>query len=241
MIHCPVCNLWFENLPENNKPTSCPFCKSRSSKTDVRDMNELKMSGSLVLENNAASGLQAIRVVDDDGRSSAADLQPNGFWRQSIEGRPPDTEEGTLPACQRLVARLRMDPGSWSDPAPSDEQGIDCITDNGRKQVFLQVVRPVDAKIYQTLDRDGRFEDEKHICALADDLRQAVEHKNKKHFPRGRQDTILAIDLRDFAAHALREVVENFRHRYGTEVASLGFMSIWAVGPLEQYVFRLDE
>ena len=57
----------------------CPVC-NQTGKLALQDIGVTSTAKtSLVLEKNSASRLEGMRVVDSDGRSSAADWAPAGF------------------------------------------------------------------------------------------------------------------------------------------------------------------
>lgn len=219
----------------------CPACNG-TGRLALQDIGAIcNAKTSLVVANKSASGVENVRVVNSDGRSSSADHVSGGSWKYLIEGDPPHNEDGTLSACHRLVAHLNTNGGGWRNPTEMSEKGVDCVTHDGSHEVYIQVVRPPDTRVYETLHKSKRFQDEKDAKSLADDLRDAINHKDRKDFPRGRQNTILAIDLADFAAHAVEQVSENFKQHHGKHVKAIGFRSIWAVGPTEQFILRLDD
>src|SRR5262245_6500144 len=202
MVNCQNCNAQFET---ELLPNPCPRCGN----IRVAVSGTLFASGSLVAEGKTGSDVDAIRIASQT-RSSSADLQPDKTWSHSIQGPPPRNEDGTLEACQRLVAHLNLKPGTWSEPQIKNEDGVDCITMHHDQEIFIQVVRPISPKTYRSLARSNLFEDRKEIKALAEDLLIAVRHKSEKNYPRGKNHTILIVDLADFPAHALPEVASEF-------------------------------
>jgi hypothetical protein len=71
-------------------------------------------------------------------------------------------------------------------------------------------------------------------------LRASIEHKSQ--IPPGhRPKMILALDAFRIPAFALGKVIDHFRRAEGSWTATLGFYSVYIVGPAEIFVHRLDE
>ncbi len=198
-------------------------------------------SGRLVARKISKDGTEAIRVADDQGRSSAADVDDKGNIQTSIKGPSPRGEEGALNACALLIERLNLEGSNWSKPSRpvGNDRGIDCESADGEKKLQIQVTRLNDSAMWAALARDGSVKRPNTIDSAADDLRRAISHK--EDIPSSiRSEVTLAIDAIDTSAHIVQTVAEQFKKKYGSDVGSLGFHSIWVVGPVVRLVFRLD-
>jgi hypothetical protein len=91
----------------------------------------------------------------------------------------------------------------------------------------------------ENLGEVGSTFEEVTIEEIADQLRAAITHKESVP-PSDRGNILLALNALDTPGHAVRRVVDLFRRRHGAEVAGLGFLAIWVVGPTASLTMRLD-
>jgi hypothetical protein len=208
---------------------------------ELKDVGgDLRMSGKLVARKISSDNTEAIRVADDQQRSSEADVDRQGNLRHSITGKSPRGEEGSCAICSLLVERLNKTGGNWGLPTkPDHEYGVDCDTTDGLAALHIQVTRLPDRSMWAGLGRHGAFSKKTTVEQAADDLRQAIRHKQSIP-PLQRSAVTLAIDAMDVPGHAVPSVAEVFRKRHGAEVSRLGFQSIWVVGPTADLVEQLD-
>ena len=201
----------------------------------------LGMSGRLVARKISGDDTEAVRIADDQRRSSVADLDEKGNIQTSIKGPSPKGEEGALNVSALLIEHLNLEGSRWSKPSipVGNEGGVDCESTDGEKKLQIQVTRLHDSKMWATLGKSGSVKTQTKIESAADDLRGAISHKEK--IPQSiRAQITLIIDAVDTSAHAVSAVAEYFKKTYGSDVGSLGFHSIWVVGPVVGLVFRLD-
>ena len=153
----------------------------------------------------------------------------------------PKGEEGALNVSALLIERLNLEGSRWPKPSSpvGNERGVDCESTDGEKKLQFQVTRLPDSKMWATLGKSGSVKTQTKIESAADDLRGAISHKEKIP-PSIRAQITLIIDAVDTSAHAVSAVAEYFKKTYGSDVGSLGFHSIWVVGPVVGLVFRLD-
>src|SRR6266446_5535619 len=93
---------------------ACPCCatsvpwempkKKEPSPTRSQDVGgNLPMSSKLIARKISDDKTEAIRVADDQQRSSAVDVDREGNLRHSIAGKSPKGEEGSSAVCALLV------------------------------------------------------------------------------------------------------------------------------------------
>lgn len=186
-----------------------------------------------------------IRISDSQGTSLAADqLDGGALVDYKVWGRSRQNEEGVQAVCRVLVQRLNADGGAWADPILATgqlEQGIDCESSDGNAALLIQITRAEPSKrIWSQLSSAGQVSDTKATAEAADVLRTAIERKAAKIPSDQRPGLTLALDATETAALALEPVVVSFRQRHGSLARSLGFNSIWVVGPNPRLTSRLD-
>lgn len=200
------------------------------------------MSANFIARKNSSDKTEAIRVVDEQGRSSEADVNQQGNLSHSITGKSPRGREGEDVVSGLLVEHLNKNKEGekWRTPIRVEhEHGVDYETTDGRDKLEIQVTRLPDESMWMKLGRTGTFSKNTTIEKAADDLREAIRHKES--IPARQRSTLtVAIDAMDTSGHAVPAVATVFRQRYGAEVQRLGFQSIWVVGPIVDLVEQLD-
>jgi hypothetical protein len=80
------------------------------------------------------------------------------------------------------------------------------------------------------------------MARVIEELRQAIDLKAKdRKLPPGvRSHLALALDATRLPGLGFDWIVREFRHSQGLWAASLGFKSIWLVGPITRLTWRLD-
>ena len=202
----------------------------------------LRHSGSLVARKISSTGAQATRVVDTPASASVDKFDADAPIIYSITGDGPQGESWTIPICQILVERLNELGEHWSAPIRPEgpEQGIDCVSTSGDERLFIQVTRAIrDETIWQGLARSGSIARSAKDEDLADELFRAVSHKETIP-PVDRTNITVALDAYLSSGTTLPSVVAVFRSKYGESIRSLGFRSVWVVGPTTAHTTRLD-
>lgn len=180
-----------------------------------------------------------------DGRAASADRNNDGSFSFSISGSSPKNEEHTLDTCKRLVRHLNSNGGNWSDPIEGEGYD-DCVADdndNPKRTLRIQVVRAsVDRTLWKGLNNEEEWaESNLSPSALASRMWEAIEHKAREIYPNARGNLTLALDATLLPAFAFAEVIAEFRARHSGFTQSLGFVSVWIVGPsFDELIQRLD-
>jgi len=78
---------------------------------------------------------------------------------------------------------------------------------------------------------------------LLDQLKSSIEKKaNNRKIPCSiRPNLLLALDAIRLPAHSFEDVVQEYIKRHGSWTSSLGFQSVWLVGPVLPLTWRLDK
>jgi hypothetical protein len=194
---------------------------------------------------NEAIGFEQSR----EGGTSTADQSDEGALSYRVTGKSPQGEEDTLSACRILVAVLNKAGGDWDEPTyePTKEDGVvDCQAVDRQskgKKLHVQITHAdVDPQFWLTLSRDGVIEGNKTPEALVEVIKSAIDHKaNHRKIPKAnRQGLLLALDATRLPALSFDAVAEAFRSRWGPWAHTLGFDSVWLVGPSESLTWQLD-
>ena len=163
----------------------------------------------------------------------------------SFEGSSPQGEANTLPTCVILVQALNEAGENWSHPTTNTvDDDVDCRAydkDNNKKELRIQVVRAMtDETFWQNLKQEGQIERKASINELLTALKLSIEKKEFKILPPRRPHLVLALDATKLPVFIFDAVLKEYVLRYGSWTHSLGFQSVWLVGPLPSNTKRLD-
>ena len=122
--------------------------------------SDIRPSVRLVVQKISKDATEAIRVVDRQKRSSAANLSPDGTLSFTIAGASPQGESDVLDVCKTLVSKLNVMGGQWGEPArpKGRETGIDCMVKGEEGTLNIQVTRAVsDQSIWRQLSQSRNY------------------------------------------------------------------------------------
>ena len=183
------------------------------------------------------------RAGGSTGPTKGGEATDKGGVAFEYQGMTSKNEEGTLDACRMLVAALRQRGGSWSDPRdptggdPKQERGLDCMTTHDGQDKGIQVVRvPTEQAYRKEITRAGKSQRALEAGEAAEVIRDAITHKEGAAAP----TTILLLNASDAVSLAMPAAVRAFRDRYGDWSRTVGFDSIWIVGPSVHMCEQLD-
>ncbi|KAF0146152.1 MAG: hypothetical protein FD156_179 [Nitrospirae bacterium] len=183
--------------------------------------------------------------VEKNNETSRARRNNDDTLISSHKGSSPQGEANTLPTCVTLVQALNEAGENWSHPIDNTEKddNVDCIAydkDNNKKELHIQVVRAKsDKNFWRHLAKKGQIEQEVSINELLTDLKLSIEKKSEIPPPQ-RQHLVLALDATKLPVFIFDDVLKEYILRYGAWTHSLGFQSVWLVGPLSTNTKRLD-
>lgn len=181
--------------------------------------------------------ITAVRIADSDGHAVSANLNEDGSVDDAIRGRSRQGEDGTLAVCRLLIERLRMEGGRCGEPRMAsrnsrDERGIDAIVQCDASTLSIQVVRAdPDPEVWKTLGQTGETSRRMSPAEAAHVMQRAIEKKAGRIAFAQRAELLLALDATETPGQTLAQSVDAFRSDHATWASSLGFASIWLVGP----------
>jgi hypothetical protein len=179
------------------------------------------------------------------GRAASGDADDSGMIAITVSGSSPRGEEGTLESAQRLVEHLNLTGGRWAPPIEVvGVQHIDATAERADgaegSALTIQVVRALtDAAFWRSLGRSSNAAISIPVSEAAGLLKSAVEFKADKIPREIRAALTLALDATDVPGLSLDPVVDEFNSAHGGWAESLGFESVWVVGPWREMVRRL--
>ena len=252
-VYCGQCGRCLNGLPgvdADGKQTPCPGCGSTSRVFQKHISGEVVLVGGYSALGKSGDKAIAFRESPRQGLASAADKYEDGSLSFKMIGRSPQGEDDTLSACRVLVNKLNKEGSKWGQPSKGDgvvDGVVDCRAKDKlhpEKELTIQVVRAVvDQRLW------GRLRAVKEIRKtavtkeeLVAQLKRAIEFKaDERRIPKmSRLNLMLALDANRLPAHAFDDVVEEFRLQWGSWAKTLGFDSIWLVGPTVSLTWQLD-
>lgn len=177
-----------------------------------------------------------------EGRTSAADQEPDGTISWRLSGSSPQGEEDTLTACRILVKAMNAAGSSWSEPVvgsePADCEASDLHDPANRIQI--QVVRAIptpdiwrELNTTHTLSRPATQPRD-----LVQPVRDAIQ--SKLGIPASlRARLVLALDAKRIPAMGLHDVGTLLRTELAEWLEQIRFREVWVVGPTVDLTFRL--
>ncbi|MEX2141388.1 MAG: hypothetical protein WD894_19130 [Pirellulales bacterium] len=175
-------------------------------------------------------GLQSISQADDQGKISLTATGPG-----------PKNEDGALEICARLVRTLNKVGGDWSVPEKGT-QDIDRYSTNlAGNQLQMQVVRASNnKKLWQELNKAGSAAIDYVGSTAAREMLEAILKKAKRYPAEQKREMTLVLDAAWTPSHTFQRVLDAFRAQHLEECQEAGFAQVWAVGPQDSLVERLD-
>ena len=245
-MFCGACGRQLNELsdPACTERIPCPDCGSTSRRFEESCIVPIRPSvyhSALHQRDNEAIGFEQSR----QGGTSTAEQSDEGALLYRVTGKSPQGEEDTLSACRILVAVLNKAGGNWDSPTIGDGV-VDCQAVDRQskgKKLRVQIVRAnVDKDFWRALNRYGKVEGNETPEALVEQIKLAIDAKaNDLKIPKmSRQGLLLALDATRLPALSFDAVAEAFRSRWGPWTHTLGFDSVWLVGPSESLTWQLD-
>jgi len=177
------------------------------------------------------------------GTASGSSLEEDGNLQYSIEGKSPQGEQGTPAVCEVLLARMK-ELGYPYDTVLSGSEPADCVFADSSKRKLPQEVQVARASVSQGLWQQLRYTSAVNrtltTAMVVKELCDAIQLKERKLVPSVRCSLVLALDATRLPGFGFDRIVQEFRRSQGSWAASLGFKSIWLVGPITRLTWRLD-
>ena len=221
----------------------CPDCGSTSRSFEESLHDGIGLGDYHSLLHQRESKAIGFRESARQGRTASADQIKDGALSYTLNGNSPQGEEDTLSACRILVNTLNKAGGNWHQPTIGDG-AVDCQAvdrQSDERKLCVQIVRAiVDTEFWKTLNLEGKIERNDYPKALAEQIKSAIDAKARKIPKTSRRGLVLALDATRLPGLGFEAVVEDFRSRWGLWAETLGFDSVWLVGPLESLTWQLD-
>ena len=231
MVHCKICGKELPPEFSETRDQPCSACGSTlrgfTLKAEPGQYLTIGQSVSLI---HTRPGLQSTADADDQGRITL-----------TAAGPAPQNEEGALEICERLVRVLNSVGGTWSPPAEW-KQDIDGRSTNAAgKELLMQVVRASNnGRLWEAVNREGSATVNYESVAVALEMIEAIRKKSRKYPAAQKRKMTLSLDAARTPSHTFQRVLDVFRTQHLEECQQAGFSQVWAVGPRDELVVRLD-
>jgi hypothetical protein len=133
---------------------------------------------------------------------------------------------------------------TWSEPEKGEQDDdIDGYSTNATgEKLQMQVVRASNnGKMWQQINRAGSATIIYDAAAVAGELIDAVRKKAVNYPTAQKRGLTLVLDSARTPSHTFQQVQDAFRAQYLEECQKAGFAQVWAVGPHDDLVIRLDQ
>jgi len=240
------CKKCGHEIESETRPPDCLECGGNSFHAQVAGQAISRVSThASVLAGDEDGKAKGFSESERDGRTTSASSDDNGTISYSFAGTAPQGEEDTMTTGRVLLQAMNARGYSWINLRELNAHWADCeATDehDNKKKLWIQVVRAITAQqFWKEVQGSGKISRSSQPKDLACQLKEAVEHKNADLPESSRPRVTLALDATRLAALAFDEVVLEFKKQFGSWAASLGYDSIWLVGPLPALTHRLDQ
>jgi len=230
------------DLPRTERKP-CPYCGS-TARSFNRSLSEcINTSEHVVVLKRTESKITGFSESARQGRSANADQGKDGILSYMLNGSSPQGEEDTLSACRILVSKFNHAGGNWNQPIKGDGV-VDCQAADRQceeRKVYIQIVRAiVDTELWKTLNLEGKVERSDNSAVLAEQIKSAIDAKAQKIPAVSRRGLVLALDATRLPVLGFDAVVGDFRSKWSAWASTLGFDSIWLVGPSESLTWQID-
>ena len=197
-----------------------------------------------ILHTWSSDGSESIRIASSDAQLVEARLDPVGNLHFKMRGRSPQGEQESDRAAWILVERLNQYGGNWSPPRRPDgpERGTDFVARDGDEELEIQITRAFsDRSVWRELSRASEVERAFQIDGAVDQLWEAIQAKANDIAMSARPSLVLGLDTSFPAVFAPVGLMIAFKKRHAAHVQSLGFKSVWLIGPTAALTWRIDE
>jgi len=231
MVRCGQCGIElppeFGDMPH----PPCPACQST-----LRAFYMIAELGGYLVVGGSASlihtrpGLQSTAQADDQGKITLTATSPG-----------PRNEEGALEICARLVRTLNKTGGDWSVPVEG-KQDIDGYSTNpaGNKLQMQAVRASNNNRLWQLVNEAGSATIDYTASTAAREMIDAILKKSGKYPAEQKRELSLVLDAARTPSHTFQQVLDAFRGQHLEDCQKAGFAQVWAVGPQDSLVERLD-
>lgn len=215
-------------------------------KRPIERSREDRISESTLVVTRQDETIISYRFQDSRGTSVAADCAPSELTF-SIVGASRQNEQGVGNVCSILMRKLNHEGAHWErctdlTENSSGDPEVDCELSDGHNTLKIQVTRAhTPPSFWKTLGRYHKSSDTLTAQAAAEVLKTSISAKATRCSKPQRSKLVIALDATETPSHTFDPVIRCFTERYGNWVSSLGYCSIWLVGPNITLTTRLDQ
>jgi hypothetical protein len=215
-------------------------------KRPIERSYESDVSESTVVVKRRDETIIGYRFQDSEGKSVAADSTPSALTF-SIAGASRQNEQGVRNVCTILMRKLNHEGAHWQScidltKNTSGDPEVDCELSDGHNILKIQVTRAhTPPSFWKTLWRYQRSSDALTPEFAAEILKEAISAKARRCTKSQRRRLVIALDATETPSHTFNPVIHCFAERYTNWIGSLGYCSIWLVGPNITLTRRLDQ
>ena len=189
------------------------------------------VSGGSVSLIHTRPGLQSTAQADDQGKITLTAAGPG-----------PRNEDDALEICARLVWTLNKTGGDWSVPVESKQDIDGYSTNSAGNKLQIQVVRASNNnRLWQVVNEAGSATIDYIASSAAREMIDAILKKSGRYPAEQKKELSLVLDAARTPSHTFRQVLDAFRAQHLEECQKAGFAQVWAVGPQDSLVERLDQ
>jgi hypothetical protein len=176
-------------------------------------------------------GLQSTAQADDQGKITLTAAGPG-----------PRNEDDALEICARLVRTLNKTGADWSVPVDSKQDIDGYSTNSAGNKLQIQVVRASNNnRLWQIVNEAGSATIDYIASSAAREMIDAILKKSGKYPAEQKKELSLVLDAARTPSHTFRQVLDAFRAQHLKKCQKAGFAQVWAVGPQDSLVERLDQ
>lgn len=231
MVRCGQCGI--ELPPEfGDMPREpCPACQSTARAFHMAaERGDYLVVGGCASLIHTRPGLQSTAQADDQGKITLTATGPG-----------PRNEDGALEICARLVRILNKTGEDWSVPVEGHQDIDGYSTNPSGDELLMQVVRASNNnKLWQDVNKAGSVTIDYDPNTAAREMIEAIRKKSEKYPAEQKRKMSLVLDAARTPSHTFQQVLDAFRALHSEESQKAGFAQIWAVGPQDSLVERLD-
>jgi hypothetical protein len=241
---CATCGAVLRPTVSGKERLQCPLCSPLPGALAICRDEKIGFSGHVMGE--AVRDGQPVGFTESERRDLTryAALQEDGTILLNLAGIPPRGEQDSENVARVLLDRFCSVCEDWvlrGRGTGDDDILVKRISPSPCIDLSVQVVQALISKsFWEELFCQKQISRRLSIPEISTALRAAIQHKSL--IPPGhRSKMILALNASRVPAFAVGDVAKRFCQVEGLWAASLGFYSIFVVGPTKTWVHRLDD
>ena len=240
-VYCNQCGQPLVAEQEGMPRQSCEHCGATRRNFHRSIASSIAFSGRVAATTHRDDQPIGFTESYDPGLTRWASFNTDGTIHLQLRGLCPRNEQDSDIVCSMLVTAMATPNRVIQLHGPGDQDDDFALMINGTP-IGVQVVRALtDPHFWVQLARAGEVSElNVPVAQAVSVLKTAIEHKLRIP-PRQRPRLILLLDAYRLPALVLGPVTNAFKRQYASWVKSLGFYSVYVVGPETAFVAQLDE